>query len=236
MNEALPIAFSLHGVEFRLNDASPFYSQLYPERLVASSSTPSDPPTPALQPHFHLEMLKYRTVDVALEREFDVQMRLWHEPGLSLHYIHTHRFFCALLDFWWHFLDLMDQVYRQNTMQSSPAPSAAAALRTRCALDVDISAPCQLLLPLNQFSEEALSFACESLSLRNRFVYASQLNPEQFGLAVNPMDAAMEQSGGGVGGGVGVGAMRLVDCLVDEMRVECRAVDVRPVTQVSETK
>jgi hypothetical protein len=115
MDDSLPLNFQLRGTEFRLNDATPFYSQLYPERMVVAPTERKKGDCPVGEAKFfRLEMIKYRSVDDALQRDFDVLLRLSHDADLSLHYIHTHRYFSSVQDFWWNFLDLLDQVRRNG--------------------------------------------------------------------------------------------------------------------------
>lgn len=107
-----PMRMSLKIAEFSLLDSTPFYSNLYGERL---SLKPNENQLDAkIKPKLSIDILKYRTDDLELKRKFDLRVDVISQNDLSIHYVHTHRYFCAFIDFWLQFADLQDQVRRVN--------------------------------------------------------------------------------------------------------------------------
>lgn len=104
-----PMRIVLKIAEFSLLDSTPFYSHLYGERLSLKPKA-----RPNEKPKLTVDVLKYRTDDVELKRKFDVRVDVNSSSDLSIFYIHTHRYFCAFVDFWLNFADLQDQVRKKN--------------------------------------------------------------------------------------------------------------------------
>lgn len=75
------------------------------------------------KPKLYVDILKYRTDDLELKRKFDVRVDVTSDDNMDIHYIHTHRYFCAFIDYWLQFADLQDQARRINegTHYVSPA-------------------------------------------------------------------------------------------------------------------
>lgn len=159
------------GVTFRsciITDQTPFYSDLYGERLsvqpvCSESSEESD--NFLESPKVNIEMIKwvictnsslqrilidsivldivvitlfkaasqlmnhkivfhyasvYRcsSLKASKSRGWDAQVVLQVPSTMSVSYVHTHRYFCAILDFWQQFLELIDMIFRNNISKS----------------------------------------------------------------------------------------------------------------------
>ncbi|KAI6238683.1 Ricin B-type lectin domain-containing protein [Aphelenchoides fujianensis] len=198
-DEEEPLRLALQMGEFSLLDSTPFHSRLYGERLVLRPRAEGGRRRPAERPRLAVDVEKHRTDDAELRRPFDLRVDVRGDSRLSVHYVHTHRFFCALLDFWLHFAELQDAVRRKNERLQVPTDCQ----KTRCLLNVELDAPLVLLLPLHGLSEDAICFEFGGLRVRNAFRLASQV-PE---LEANAIEAARLEGDD-------------YDCLLEAMRVE----------------
>ncbi|KAI6230488.1 Ricin B-type lectin domain-containing protein [Aphelenchoides fujianensis] len=198
-DEEEPLRLRLQMGEFSLLDSTPFHSRLYGERLTLRPRAEGGRRRPADRPRLAVDVEKHRTDDAELRRPFDLRVDVRGDSRLSVHYVHTHRFFCALLDFWLHFAELQDAVRRKNERLQVPTDCQ----KTRCLLNVELDAPLVLLLPLHGLSEDAICFEFAGLRVRNAFRLASQV-PE---LEANAIEAARLEGDD-------------YDCLLEAMRVE----------------
>ncbi|KAI6230473.1 Ricin B-type lectin domain-containing protein [Aphelenchoides fujianensis] len=198
-DEEEPLRLKLQMGEFSLLDSTPFHSRLYGERLTLRPRAEGGRRRPADRPRLAVDVEKHRTDDAELRRPFDLRVDVRGDSRLSVHYVHTHRFFCALLDFWLHFAELQDAVRRKNERLQVPTDGQ----KTRCLLNVELDAPLVLLLPLHGLSEDAICFEFAGLRVRNAFRLASQV-PE---LEANAIEAARLEGDD-------------YDCLLEAMRVE----------------
>ncbi|KAK6738708.1 hypothetical protein RB195_020676 [Necator americanus] len=152
--ETLSIALLVDGL--RIDDRTPFFSELYPERLVLCHGGAS-----VLPSHAEVTILKYLGEDST--RECDLRVGIVVPETMQLYYVHTHRFFCALTDFWLQFNELQDQVAKSKRIY------VVDGLRSKVALDVDVKCPTSIVLPLNQCSDQLLVLESNGLRLHNAF-------------------------------------------------------------------
>uniref|UniRef100_A0A7E4V788 Bactericidal permeability-increasing protein n=1 Tax=Panagrellus redivivus TaxID=6233 RepID=A0A7E4V788_PANRE len=173
-NVAEPMLMSIATSELFIHDATPFYSRMYSER-VAFKANPAHGRSSESDEGKKIEIniLKYRTNDPELKRDCDMRFRIIAPDTAKLHYVHTHRFFCAIMDFWMHFAELQDQVRRVNEMVSDCEDGQKA----RVFVDINFPGGVSLVLPLNQFSEQIILFDMATLKVSNKFQLAS-LTPE----------------------------------------------------------
>ncbi|KAI6181931.1 hypothetical protein M3Y98_00882500 [Aphelenchoides besseyi] len=151
-----PMRLGMRMTEFTLLDSTPFYSRLYSERCSLKPNKNSK-----TIPQLSIDVLKYRTDDLELKRKFDLRVDVVSESDMSVHYIHTNRYFCAFMDFWLNFADLQDQ--------------PIDCQKTRCLLNVNLNFPITLILPLNQHSDQVICLEADSLKIDNEFRLGSQL-------------------------------------------------------------
>uniref|UniRef100_A0A914GVN0 Vacuolar protein sorting-associated protein 13D n=1 Tax=Globodera rostochiensis TaxID=31243 RepID=A0A914GVN0_GLORO len=171
-----PIQIWLVVDALRLTDSMPFYSNLYPERLVVVQHA-TDGSAAAAQPPLRINILKYRTRDPhCLLREFDFSLTA--EVNGNVNYLHTHRFFSAFMDFWLQLAELYDKVSFSNSCRTTTDSdhSLMNGLKTRCKLSMDISGgEINLFVPLSQHSTQAIVVECCAVRARNNFCYSSSL-------------------------------------------------------------
>uniref|UniRef100_A0A1I7TSK2 Ricin B-type lectin domain-containing protein n=1 Tax=Caenorhabditis tropicalis TaxID=1561998 RepID=A0A1I7TSK2_9PELO len=167
----------------RIDDSTPFFSEMYPERLImideqfeSGSNGFGIAPTTKRKledsKRIVIDFVKYLGDDP--NRECDVSIGFRVPPNQKFYYIHTHRFFCALLDFWMQFNELMNIVTKSKKLKIEESA------RTKCALDVDIQCATSLMMPLNSTSPDILLWQADSLKLKNTFKTLSALKAEIF--------------------------------------------------------
>ncbi|EYC35202.1 hypothetical protein Y032_1116g3628, partial [Ancylostoma ceylanicum] len=152
--ETLSIALLVDAL--RIDDRTPFYSEQYPERVVLCHGG-----TSVLPSHAEIKILKYLGEDTT--RECDLRVGIVVPDTMQLYYVHTHRYFCALLDFWLQFNELQEQVAKSKRIY------VLEGLRSKVALDVDVKCPTTIVLPLNQCSDQLLVLESDGLHLKNEF-------------------------------------------------------------------
>uniref|UniRef100_A0A1I7RJH2 Ricin B-type lectin domain-containing protein n=1 Tax=Bursaphelenchus xylophilus TaxID=6326 RepID=A0A1I7RJH2_BURXY len=106
-----PMKLQLAIGDFSLSDLTPFYSDKYGQRVAIERKIQK---SLEKEDKITVDVLKFRTDDPELKRKFDIKVDVKTPKELELFYIHTHRYFCAFLDFWFNFADLGDQVRRKN--------------------------------------------------------------------------------------------------------------------------
>ncbi|WKX95651.1 hypothetical protein Q1695_012255 [Nippostrongylus brasiliensis] len=158
-NEMLSMSIHLSGMQ--LDDRSPYYSELYPVKAVLCSNSE------LLASQTEVKLIKYFGDDP--NRECDLKLSVIVPEGLQLYYIHTHRYCCALLDFWMHFNELQDQVAK------SKKRNVVDGIRSRVSLDVDVRCPTSVVLPLNQCSDQLVVLEADGLQIRNSFQRMSKM-------------------------------------------------------------
>lgn len=107
-NPEEPMEINLGIGEVSMTDRTPFYSKLYNERLVLKRKGFDN------KDKLRIKVEKHRTDDFQLKRKYDIKVDVNSTENMDIIYVHTHRYFCALLDFWFNFADLQDQVRRSN--------------------------------------------------------------------------------------------------------------------------
>uniref|UniRef100_A0A914XWU9 Uncharacterized protein n=1 Tax=Panagrolaimus superbus TaxID=310955 RepID=A0A914XWU9_9BILA len=151
-----PMLLKILASELFIHDETPFYSRFYSERLALKSTNDG------IKKNVHdenrklqIDIVKYRTDDPDLKRTCDMKVKMTIQEGCRLYYIHTHRFFCSIMDFWMHFAELQDQVRRTN--ENIGIPEEQQKMRTL--LQIDMLGGASLVLPLNQFRFSNLGIA-----------------------------------------------------------------------------
>uniref|UniRef100_A0A8R1I7D5 Uncharacterized protein n=1 Tax=Caenorhabditis japonica TaxID=281687 RepID=A0A8R1I7D5_CAEJA len=119
-----------------------------------------------------INVVKYLGEDP--KRECDVSIQFYVPPNQKFYYIHTHRFFCALLDFWMQFNELMNLVTKSKKIKIEEG------VRAKCSLDVDIQCATSLMMPMNSTSPEILLWQADSMKLKNTFKTLSELRQDIF--------------------------------------------------------
>ncbi|VDN87994.1 unnamed protein product [Brugia pahangi] len=137
-------------------------------------------------------------------------------PTVSISYVHTHRYFNALLDFWQHFIELQNIVMRNNI--SSPNIRMNNDVRSRIKLICEIECPCVIVLPLNQLSNQVLLCETANIRINNRFQLSSLIPKFQDFEITNAFDDDDH------------------DCCIDWMSVVCTETSLYEGVRVSNTK
>ena len=107
-----PMLLKILATELFIHDETPFYSRFYTERLTLKSANLKKGGEESRK--LRIDVVKYRTDDPDLKRDCDMKIDMQVEKDCQLCYIHTHRFFCGIMDFWFNFAELQDQVRRTN--------------------------------------------------------------------------------------------------------------------------
>ncbi|VDO43568.1 unnamed protein product, partial [Haemonchus placei] len=160
--ETLSICILVDGL--RVDDRTPYYSELYPEKMILCDGNNVVPS------HAEIRIVKFLGEDA--NRECDLRLSVTVPETMRLYYIHTHRYFCGLLDFWLHFNELQDQVAkvkRRNVIDG---------VRSKVALDLNVKCPTSVVFPLNQCSDQLLVLESEGVRLSNKFKRMSEMESE----------------------------------------------------------
>ncbi|CAJ0586859.1 unnamed protein product, partial [Mesorhabditis spiculigera] len=157
------IAVSLSFAGLRVTDRTPGYSGMYDERCILQSENALKP-----IPKAKLDIVKYLG-DADHSREWDLLVRMVVPKQMRLYYIHTHRYFCGLMDFWMQFFELQDLITKQKKKYVTEGP------RSRVKLDIDIQSNTSLILPQNQLSDEVMVLTSTGIRILNNFKRMSAL-------------------------------------------------------------
>ncbi|EGT60192.1 hypothetical protein CAEBREN_29682, partial [Caenorhabditis brenneri] len=182
-SNANTLAVKLMVDGLRIDDSTPLFSEKYPERLImideqlenGSNGFGVAPTTKRKlddSKRIVIDFIKYLGEDP--KRECDISIAFHVPSNQKFYYVHTHRFFCALLDFWMQFNELMNIVTKSKKLKIEESA------RTKCALDVDIQCATSLMMPLNSTSSEILLWQADSVELKNTFKTLSALKAEIF--------------------------------------------------------
>ncbi|CAJ0931757.1 unnamed protein product, partial [Mesorhabditis belari] len=159
------LQISLSFLQMKITDRTPGYCNLYDERLILVSENALKP-----LPSVELNIEKFLG-DVDLSRDHDLMIQLAVPKQMHLYYIHTHRYFCALMDFWMQFFELQDHVIKQKKKYVTEGP------KTRVKLKVDIQSPASIVLPQNQLSDEVILLKATDIRISNTFKQSSSVLP-----------------------------------------------------------
>uniref|UniRef100_A0A915Q7J7 Vacuolar protein sorting-associated protein 13 VPS13 adaptor binding domain-containing protein n=1 Tax=Setaria digitata TaxID=48799 RepID=A0A915Q7J7_9BILA len=183
-DDEIPLEFSLSLGNCLLSDNTPFYSELYNERfslrpsstqnevIRGISSSEDEKQKHALSTRATLNITKCLSAKSAADRGYDTSIALLIPSAMSIAYVHTHRYFNALLDFWQQFLEL------QNIVNND--------VRSRVQVLCEIKCPCIIILPLNQLSNQVILGETAQIRITNRFQLSSLISKFQdFGIANN---------------------------------------------------
>ncbi|KAJ1353257.1 hypothetical protein KIN20_009851 [Parelaphostrongylus tenuis] len=149
----LSISLLLDGLH--VDDRTPFYSELYPERLVLCGVNT------VLPTHAEIKVVKFLGEDAS--RECDLQVNIVVPETMKFYYVHTHRFFCGLFDFWAQFSELQDQVAKSKRIV------VLDGLTSKILLNIDVKCPTTVVLPLNQCSDDLVVLESDGFRLLNSF-------------------------------------------------------------------
>uniref|UniRef100_A0A0N5AAX4 Ricin B-type lectin domain-containing protein n=1 Tax=Syphacia muris TaxID=451379 RepID=A0A0N5AAX4_9BILA len=167
-----PLLINTTFQSLSLTDATQFFSKLYGERLRIQPQLKNFNNMKSLaevnlnQSKISLTVEKFFILDPDLKRSWDMKVTLDVPSDMTFTYVHTQRYICVLLDFWFQLFELQDEVAKSN-LNPSEIVFTKHGLRTM--LNVDISCPSTLLLPLNQFSDQVIIWSLESIKVTNKF-------------------------------------------------------------------
>ncbi|VDK63042.1 unnamed protein product [Onchocerca ochengi] len=172
-DDEIPLEISLSLGNCSLSDSTPFYSELYNERIslrtlsnkkkVVGGTFYSD--DDVLSSRATLDITKCLCANSSAIRGYDVSITLRIPSTMGIAYVHTNRYFNALLDFWQQFIEL------QNIMNND--------MRSRTQLFCEIECPCTIVLPLNQLSNQVILSEIAHIRISNRFQLASLISKFQ---------------------------------------------------------
>ncbi|EFO91326.1 hypothetical protein CRE_11977 [Caenorhabditis remanei] len=182
-NNSNTLAIKLMVDGIRIDDSTPFFSEMYPERLImideqfenASYGFGMAPSTKRKlddSKRIVIDVVKYLGDDP--KRECDISISFHVPTNQKVYYVHTHRFFCALMDFWIQFNELMNIVTKSKKLK------VEESARTKCSLDIDIQCATSLMMPLNSTSPDILLWLSDSMTLKNTFQTLAALKQEIF--------------------------------------------------------
>ncbi|KAM3719637.1 Intermembrane lipid transfer protein [Dirofilaria immitis] len=163
-DDEVPLEVSLSLGNCSVSDSTPFYSELYSERislrplpsnnnvLRRSFYSNNESQKQILSSRAILEITKCLCAKSAAIRGYNINIMLRIPSTMSVAYVHTRRYLSALLDFWQHFIELQDIVLRNNASLTNIRMSND--VRNRIQLNCEIECPCTIVLPLNQLSNQ----------------------------------------------------------------------------------
>uniref|UniRef100_A0AAF5PWJ8 Ricin B-type lectin domain-containing protein n=2 Tax=Wuchereria bancrofti TaxID=6293 RepID=A0AAF5PWJ8_WUCBA len=224
----VPLEISLSLGNCSLSDNTPFYSELYNERVnlrvlpnkkeevEQTFHSDGENQNHMLSSRTTLHITKCLCATSAAARGYDASVMLRIPSTVSISYVHTHRYFNALLDFWQHFIELQSIVMRNNI--SSPNIRMNNGMRSKIQLICEIECPCVIVLPLNQLSNQVLLYETASIRISNRFQLSSLIPKFQDFEITNVFDDDDH------------------DCCIDWMSVVCTETSLYEGVRVSNTK
>ncbi|KAK6038827.1 hypothetical protein COOONC_23668 [Cooperia oncophora] len=160
--EVLSISVLLDGL--KVDDRTPCYSELYPERVVLCDGNN------VLPSQAEIRIVKYLGEDPT--RECDLQLGVVVPETMRLYYVHTHRYFCGLMDFWMQFNELQDQMAKRKRR------NVIDGIRSKVALEFNVKCPTSVVFPLNQCSDDLLVLESEGVRVINQFKRMSAMESE----------------------------------------------------------
>ncbi|VDN01283.1 unnamed protein product [Thelazia callipaeda] len=182
-DEETPLVILLSLLNCSLSDNTPFYSELYNERLCLRNLSTDNDSTPGKscgwenQHRFPsratLEITKYLCAKSVAEKGHDMSFVLKVPKEFSFAYIHTNRYLSALLDFWQQFFELTDIVYRTNACDMN-IPTYSDG-RSKIQITCEVECSCTFILPLNQLSNQVLIGETASIRIDNKFQSSSTI-------------------------------------------------------------
>ncbi|KAL3994358.1 hypothetical protein ACH3XW_21415 [Acanthocheilonema viteae] len=182
-DDEVPLEMSLLLGNCSLSDSTPFYSELYSERIGLRAKNEAFKRTffsddekqkHLLSSHATVEIIKCLCAKSAAVRGYDVSIVLRIPSAMSIAYVHTHRYFNALLDFWQQFIELQNIVLRNNV--SSTHIRMNNDVRSRIQLICEIECPCMIILPLNQLSNQVILCETANVHISNQFQLSSLIS------------------------------------------------------------
>ncbi|CAB3411170.1 unnamed protein product [Caenorhabditis bovis] len=176
--DVLTVTLALDGIN--IEDTTPFYSELYGEKMILMDDATEQGNFGA--PIAKRKLDESRRIRISIvkylgdnkNRECDMEIKLFVPTTMRFYYVHTHRFFCGLTDFWLQFNELMSIVARSKKQKISENVSS------RVSLDVDIRCATSLIMPLNSTSADVLIWQADSLRMTNCFKRMRALQTEIF--------------------------------------------------------
>ncbi|KHN80922.1 Vacuolar protein sorting-associated protein 13D [Toxocara canis] len=179
--EEEPLLAQFSFCSLTISDTTPFYSALYSERLAVQlsdceercetrRSTSTD--NSASQPKVTVEITKYFPADAQLKRECDTRIVIVVPSAMSVAYVYTHRYMCALIDFWLQFFELQDQVIKKNKL---PDELQADGRGARVQIDISVQCPSTIILPLSHLCNQAIICEAAALHISNKFKFADSV-------------------------------------------------------------
>ncbi|GMT14509.1 hypothetical protein PFISCL1PPCAC_5806 [Pristionchus fissidentatus] len=131
------------------------HSRLYDTRMILSG-----------------EKTKMRVIKYAngFKDECDMRVGIESGEGSNLIYTHTHRYLCAIMDFWCQFAELHDLVNKSRQEKDEQGG--------RSRVLIDIKLPCQtdIVIPRSYQDEKALVLSAKGVKVHNRLEFASELS------------------------------------------------------------
>ncbi|MCP9261504.1 hypothetical protein DINM_004861 [Dirofilaria immitis] len=176
-DDEVPLEVSLSLGNCSVSDSTPFYSELYSERislrplpsnnnvLRRSFYSNNESQKQILSSRAILEITKCLCAKSAAIRGYNINIMLRIPSTMSVAYVHTRRYLSALLDFWQHFIELQDIMSND--------------VRNRIQLNCEIECPCTIVLPLNQLSNQVILSEIAHIHISNRFQLASLISSFQ---------------------------------------------------------
>ncbi|VDN23759.1 unnamed protein product [Gongylonema pulchrum] len=208
-NEEVPLEVLLSLGACFCSDNTPFYSELYNERIslqqpnLRSEKAAGKDSSPLNEEASKatIQITKCLSEKSAVTRGYDVGVVVRVPQSMSIAYIHTHRYFIAVLDFWQQFFELHKIILRSNASTKAVlvsfifsmnfemleiAPNKMFACKTfttlkddrraRIKLNCLINCPSVVVLPLNQLSNQTIIAETPRIRIINRFHLSSTID------------------------------------------------------------
>uniref|UniRef100_A0AC35U203 Chorein_N domain-containing protein n=1 Tax=Rhabditophanes sp. KR3021 TaxID=114890 RepID=A0AC35U203_9BILA len=204
-----PMEVGMTMSQFKINNCTPTYSTLYQNVMSIAKRDSFSGGGDKIS----VNLTKHRTPDPRLKRAFDMALEINVSSSFHMAYLHTHRFFCGLTDFWLNFADLQDQMVKLRTPVD--IEESFMNLQTRTLLNLNFNCTGYFGMPLNQFSEECLIWVYDSIKITNYFALASKCSYFD--------DQNIETNFSGDG----------CDCLMDNMLITLKNLKILEGTRIS---
>ncbi|CEF67763.1 Vacuolar protein sorting-associated protein 13D [Strongyloides ratti] len=166
-NEELPIEMILKMNYLKVDNLIPTYNNLYKQVFSVEKNKSHNNNVSFIE----TKIIKYRNYDHNLERPFDIKIDVSIDETFKFAYLHIHKFFDLVTDFWINYVDLLDQF----TQEENSNMYNNGNLLSRILLDFKINCSGFVVLPSNQFSPKCIMMKMEKVEVSNKFILASQL-------------------------------------------------------------
>nr|CAD2137310.1 unnamed protein product [Meloidogyne enterolobii] len=176
-----PILISMQAHSFSLTDEN---SQIYSQRLRVGNfdNKLNGKSTPCIKMKLIKNRRNFNSSLNNNNNDFDIYLNLKIINDVVVNYIHSHRYYYALIDFWLQFSEIYDRLFIENEINKQSKQQLFGQqnlfdnlLKLRCKLDIEFTSGLNLYIPSSENSQKAVLFECDKILISNKFCRASQI-------------------------------------------------------------